>query len=401
MTHKQPKLPPLPAGFQVAGTTAGIKASGLPDMTLLASDALASAAGVFTTNRCPSAPVLVDRAHLRRDGRARAIVVNAGNANASTGVPGKRDAERMCALVADALNVKPHHVLVGSTGIIGVPLPMAKIERGIATMVNRLGRSAAHVEAAARGIMTTDLTMKTTTRTVRTSGGKTIRLTGFAKGSGMIAPNMATMLAYVLTDAWISPQALSKALRAAAAASFNRISVDQHTSPSDTMLALANGATGVCPEDRFRGALTDLCRDLAEQIVRDGEGATKLMRVRVTGARSEREADAVAKAIVDSPLVKTAVHGGDPNWGRIVTAAGYSGAAVSPERMTLQIGGMAVFTQGVPAALPMGARKRLHKVMRAPEVGIELALGRGRAAVEWLGCDLSRQYIAINADYTT
>lgn len=398
-------MPPLPAGFRVAGTTCGIKESGQPDMTLLAAQTLCTAAGVFTTNRCVAAPIVVNRRHLR-NGKACAIVVNSGNANASTGKPGENDSKRMCALVAQRLGCRAGDVLVASTGIIGVPLPMKRIGRGIATLTSKLGRSRQCVEAAARGIMTTDLAMKVATQTVRV-GGRTVRLTGLCKGSGMIAPNMATMLAFVLTDAKLPPQALRKAVRNAAAQSFNRISVDQHTSPSDALLVLASGEAGTVPRGKFEQALVDLCRDLAEQIVRDGEGATKLMRVAVSGARSETEADAVAKAVVDSPLVKTAVHGGDPNWGRITTAAGYSGAPVDPDKMTLHLAppgrakGICVFRRGVPVKLDRPTLGRLHRVMQGDEVRLLLDLGRGRAAVEWLGCDLSRQYIAINADYTT
>jgi glutamate N-acetyltransferase/amino-acid N-acetyltransferase len=406
-----------PQGFTAAGGTCGIKASGLPDLTLIAADQGCAAAGVFTTSRTPSAPVLVCRRHLQRAQKTgiRAILCNSGNANASTGKPGEHDALAMCRLTGQGLGVSAHQVLVCSTGVIGRPLPMDKIGRGIATLLGRRQRGPAADAAAARGILTTDLTPKSAVRRL-TLGGKRVTLAGICKGSGMIAPNMATMLAFVTTDAAIAPRLLRRALQLATAASFNRISVDQHTSPSDTLLALASGAAGNTPiskttsDDftRFTAALTDLCRDLAYQIIKDGEGATKVFRVQVTHARHEREADQVAKAIVDSPLVKTAIHGGDPNWGRITTAAGYSGAAVDPRKMTLTLsrsdgkgGVITVYDQGGPTTLTKAEQRRLVSVMRGKEIVVNLSLGRGGAAVEWLGCDLSRQYIAINADYTT
>jgi glutamate N-acetyltransferase/amino-acid N-acetyltransferase len=410
-----------PKGFYTAAATCGIKASGLPDLSLIVADRPCAAAGVFTRSRTPAAPVLVTKRHLRT-GHARAIVVNSGNANASTGLPGVRDASTMCrwvaqqaaglspaALRADADTFSASDVLVASTGLIGAPLPMDKISRGIATACARLAQGPSADAAAARGIMTTDLTPKTAHRLFKL-GRKTIQLAGICKGSGMIAPNMATMLAFITTDAAISPALLRRALRHAAAATFNRISVDQHTSPSDMVLALASGAATNQPIKTgralhaFTAALTDLCSDLAYQIVRDGEGATKVFRVHVTQARSEREADLVARAVVNSPLVKCAVHGSDPNWGRIVTAAGYSGAPINPDRLSLHIGGpdgIEVFHQGTPAKLTAAQLRRLGSLMRKKDILFTLALGRGNASVQWLGCDLSRQYVTINADYST
>ena len=258
---------------------------------LLVADGPCAAAAVFTVNRMPSAPVVVGRRHLAKTGgRLRAVVCNSGNANASTGAAGERDAVQMCAALAREIGCERAEVLASSTGIIGRPLPMAKIEAGIRELAGKLTRGAEADAAAARGIMTTDLVPKTAGRTVRI-GGKTVRLAGMCKGSGMIAPNMATMLAFVTTDAAISPTALHTALRAAAGASFNRISVDQHTSPSDTCLVLASGAAGNrtiaaagAALKQFTAALTELCRDLAYQIVKDGEGATRVFRVRVLGA---------------------------------------------------------------------------------------------------------------------
>ncbi|MEX0887190.1 MAG: bifunctional glutamate N-acetyltransferase/amino-acid acetyltransferase ArgJ, partial [Phycisphaeraceae bacterium] len=343
-----------PAGFYAAGTTCGIKESGLPDLGLIVCDRAATAAGVFTRSRTPGAPVTVTRSHLRR-GRARGIVINSGNANDCTGQAGLRDARAMARRVAERMGQQQHpaagppwragDVLVASTGIIGHLLPMERVTAGIDTLAARLHRDAAADAELARAILTTDLTTKAAHRRV-TIGGRKVQLAGVAKGSGMIAPNMATMLAFVTTDAAVAVAPLRQALKRAAAVSFNRISVDQHTSPSDMLLALASGAAGHetiagpgADLDTLQAALTDLCQDLAYQIVADGEGATRIFRVEVRTARSEREADRVGKTIVDSPLVKTAVHGSDPNWGRIVTAAGYSGAAINPGRMSLHIGG--------------------------------------------------------------
>lgn len=398
-----------PKGFRAAGGTCGIKASGNPDLALIVADHPCSAAGVFTTNKMKSEPVLVDLKHLR-SGKAQAIICNSGNANASTGKPGYDNAVTMCKEVAQALGCDTKDVLVSSTGIIGRPLPMDKITRGIATLASRLDRGQASDAASARAIMTTDLVPKTAYRQIKLDG-KTIHLAGICKGSGMIAPNMATMLAFVTTDAAISPAVLRKALKQAAVGSFNRMSVDQHTSPSDSVLMLASGDAGNKPIAAsgkswqvFVEALTDLCADMAYQIVKDGEGATKVFRVRVVGARNEKDADRVGRAVVDSPLVKTAVHGGDPNWGRITTAAGYSGAKVVAEKMSLYIGhdrDVCVFEKGVPVAQGKMSQRKLVKLMKQKEIVFTLDLGLGKTSVEWLGCDLSRQYIAINADYTT
>ena len=422
MAASSPRSITLPKGFYAAGTTCGLKESGWPDLALIAADRPCSAAGVFTRSRTPGAPVTVSRRHLR-GGRSRGILINSGNANASTGRAGQRDATEMCRQVASGLahanvetlrqtDLNARDVLVGSTGIIGRPLAMDKITNGVETLLTRLGRGAEADAAAARAILTTDLTPKSARRRI-TIDGKTVHIAGIAKGSGMIAPNMGTLLAYVTTDAAIGAPLLHRALRDAATVSFNRISVDQHTSPSDMLIALASGAAGHHTLDdttsddyqRFAAALADLCKELARQVVADGEGATRVFRVQVTGARSEREADRVAQAVVNSPLVKTAVHGGDANWGRIVTAAGYSGAAIQPGRMSLHIGDkkrtVCVYEQGTPNALRRAELRKLANLMNKSEVTFRLDLGRGERAVEWLGCDLSREYVTINADYTT
>jgi glutamate N-acetyltransferase/amino-acid N-acetyltransferase len=371
-----------PRGFTAGGGTCGIKESGKPDLMLIAAEAPCAAAGVFTTNRVVGAPVTVNKRHLAAtSGRARAIVCNSGISNSATGAQGVRDAEAMCRAVAAKLGCSPAEVLVSSTGVIGRLLPMPKILRGIEGLHGRLGRGPRADAAAAAAIVTTDLTSKSASRRL-VLGGRTVELGGICKGSGMIAPNMATMLVFITTDCAITPAPLRAALRAAAGASFNRISVDEHTSPSDTVLVLASGVagnrriatTGGRDHGAFVAALTDLCRDLAYQIVSGGEGATRVFRVRVRRSRTVADADRIGRAIVNSPLVKTAVHGGDPNWGRIVTAAGYSGAAPS---------------------------RRLSALMRRKEITFTLDVGLGTANVEWLGCDLSRDYVTINADYTT
>lgn len=394
-----------PLGFRAAGGTCGIKASGKPDLAMIAADAPCPAAAVFTTNAIPSEPVLVGRKHMR-GGSLQAIIVNSGNANASTGQRGLDDALAMCAVTAEALGCRPAHVLACSTGVIGHPLPMGKILPGIGALAERLGASPRADADAARAIMTTDLSPKAAL--CRTQiGGATVTLGGIAKGSGMIAPNMATMLAFITTDAAVSLPLLRSALQEAvnAPASFNRISVDTDTSPSDTVAAMASGRAGgrtIAARGKlytqFVAALTELCRDLAYQVIADGEGATKVIRVVVRGAGTEPDAVRIARAIAESPLVKSAVHGGDPNWGRLTMAIGKSGAAINPAKLAVSIGDIEVYRHGQPtrADLP-----KLQKLMRRKEVVVTITAGAGRGATEFLGCDLSREYVAINADYRT
>lgn len=401
-----------PKGFYAAGLAAGIKKSGKKDLMLLVSDRPCAAAGVFTTSLTPAEPILVTKAHLKTKG-TRAVVVNAGNANASTGARGLKNAQLMCKLVADEIGCTTQEVLVASTGIIGVPLPMDKVVAGIASAIPELGSDALAAQNAAEAIMTTDLTAKTAGVQLKL-GGKTCTLAGICKGSGMIAPNMATMLGFIACDAQVAPAALSKALKEATRSSFNRISVDQHTSCSDAVLVLANGAAenaevkaGSADYKKFLAALTDLCKQMAEMIVRDGEGATKVFHVTVANAKNEKEADLIAKAIVNSPLVKCAVYGGDPNWGRIVTAAGYSGAkGVDLKKMKLAIGqkgqaAITVYQNGAPAKQSAANFEKLQNAMKAKDICMTLSMGAGKSQVTWLGCDLSYDYVKINAEYTT
>jgi glutamate N-acetyltransferase/amino-acid N-acetyltransferase len=355
--------------------------------------------------------VIVGKRHLR-GGRAQAIVCNSGIANVATGERGLDDAEQTCRLLAGHLGLSdPALVLPCSTGVIGHFLPMSKLRRGMAALAGRLARGVRADAEAARAILTTDLVPKTASRRVRLGPGghsRWVRLAGMAKGSGMIAPNLATMLAFITTDAAIAAPLLGRALKQATAASFNRISVDQDTSTSDSVLVLASAAAGNRPIkaagrdlDAFTRALTDLCQDLAYQVVKDGEGASKVFRVKVRSAASLADADRVGRTVVGSPLVKTAVHGGDPNWGRLIMAVGRSGAKLDPRKLTLRIGGICVFRQGAAVRLTTTLERKLVRLMQGAEIVFSIDLGLGKAEAEWLGCDLSRQYIAINADYTT
>ncbi len=396
----------FPRGFRAGGTICGIKPSGLPDLAIIAADRPCAAAGVFTRNRFPGEPVKVTRRHVRK-GTARAIVCNSGVSNVATGEAGRRNALAMCSETARALGCEVGEVLVCSTGVIGRPLPMEKIVRGIRALAPMLSAGTAADAAAAKAILTTDLRPKTACETVRI-GSSEVRLGGIAKGSGMIAPNMATMLVFVTTDAAIDAPLLQRALRHAVDHSFNRLTVDSDTSTSDSVLVLASGAAGnrrIDSEGKnfaaFLGALTEVCRKLAWQVIRDGEGVTKVFTVRVKNAASGQDADRAGRSIANSPLVKTAVHGGDPNWGRLVMAVGKSGARVRPERLSIAIEGTTVLRGGEPTALSEAAMKKLGAAMRGEHLMIEVDLGLGAGEAEWWGCDLSKEYVTINAEYTT
>ncbi|MBX2850567.1 MAG: bifunctional glutamate N-acetyltransferase/amino-acid acetyltransferase ArgJ [Phycisphaeraceae bacterium] len=401
----------VPQGFVAAGGCCGIKESGRPDLALIAADQPCSAAAVFTTNQFKGAPVLVGMKHLNDQGfgTAQAIVCNSGNSNVATLAAGGYDhAIDMCKTAAGVVGCDPHDVLPASTGVIGRPLPIDRVLHGIASLKPDLGRGEPHDIAAAQGIMTTDLVEKTTLQTFKIDG-KTCHIGGIGKGSGMIAPSMATMLVFVTTDVAIDPAVLHEALSQANAASFNRISVDSDTSTSDTVYILASGAAGNAPiKDTdsqayqvFKGALELALCDLAEQVVVDGEGATRTFLVEVNGTRSVQDADKIGKAVTDSPLVKTAIHGCDPNWGRLVMAAGKAGVELDPARFTVQIQGVTVFENNTPAVTEEGRLAELSEKMRTDRVHIHLNAHLGTGCSKWLGCDLSRQYIAINADYTT
>ncbi|MCS7221616.1 MAG: bifunctional glutamate N-acetyltransferase/amino-acid acetyltransferase ArgJ [Anaerolineae bacterium] len=398
-------------GFQAAGVAAGIKPSGDRDLALVASRAPCASAAVFTQNRFAAAPVLYDRTILCLNPTGiRAVVINSGCANACTGDQGLANARRMAELAEQALGLPSRSCLVMSTGVIGVQLPMDKIERGIREAAAAL--SPAGGWDAARAILTTDTRPKIASAQVEI-GGVTVTLAGMCKGAGMIHPNLATMLALVCTDAAITPAALDAALRSAAGVSFNAITVDGDTSTNDTLAILANGLAGHKPiEDAaspefavFLKALTAVCVDLAQQIVRDGEGATKFVTVTVSGAASDDEARRAAKAIANSPLVKTALYGGDANWGRILCAVGNSGAEVDPMKVSLffaasraGLGRLQVVARGQPldySEAEAAARFAQPEI----EIQVDLGIGEGRAVV-WT-CDLSHGYVDINGHYRT
>lgn len=393
----------LAPGFASAATACGLKKSGALDLALVWSDRHCTAAGVFTTNRVQAAPVRVDREALAQGAaRIRGVIANAGCANAVTGERGLADARRMAALAAEALHARPDELLVLSTGVIGVHLDMDKLARGVAAL--RAPGALTAAGDAARAITTTDTRPKIATATA-SIGGRAVTVSGFAKGAGMIHPNMATMLAVVTTDAAIEPARLDRVLRAAAERSFNRISVDGDMSTNDTVLVLASGASGARVEDgdeaAFAAALAAVCASLARQIARDGEGATRLVELRVTGAADERQAHRVGDAIACSPLVKTAIHGNDPNWGRILAAAGYSGEAVEPGRVRLWFGAddeVQLLDRGMPAAFD---RARASALLALDPAAIRLDLGLGDASATLWTCDLSAEYVRVNADYTT
>jgi glutamate N-acetyltransferase/amino-acid N-acetyltransferase len=390
-----------PAAFRAAGVSCGLKASGALDLALVAADQPATAAGLFTTNKVQAAPVLVSKEHLKRSrGRAMGVVINSGCANACTGEAGLEAARRMAAEAARALVCATERVLVASTGVIGVLLDIDKVVRGIAEAKTRLRREA-HLDAA-RAIMTTDREPKSRAVEVETDRG-TFRVGGMAKGAGMIEPHLATMLAVLTTDAKVPAPVLRRALVDAAADTFNAITIDGDMSTNDTLVALASGASGVEVDDGLAPALTEglraVSRELALAIVRGGEGATKLVAVHATGAATLDEARRAARTVANSLLVKTAVHGGDPNWGRILAAAGRAGVTLDLAHCRVKIGPIVLFEAGVPfdERAPDAAA-----VLREPEIDIEVDLGTGgpHCATVWT-CDLSADYVCINAEYRT
>jgi glutamate N-acetyltransferase/amino-acid N-acetyltransferase len=388
-----------PQGFRASGISAGIKPGAL-DLALLVSDLPADAAAVFTTNRVQAAPVLVSREHLARShGVARAIIANSGCANACTGDEGVQIAREMTGETARLVGCPVEQVLVASTGVIGVALPIAKIRAGLPAAAAAL--SPDHGAAAARAIMTTDPFPKEAAARIAI-GGRIIDIGGMAKGSGMIEPMMATMLAFVTTDASVPKPLLDRALSEAVHDTFNAITVDGECSTNDCVILLANGAAGAAVDDSsyqdFVNGLRTVCRELALGIVRGGEGATKLITVRVTGAASPSEARRAAKVIANSPLVKTAVHGGDPNWGRLIAAAGRAGVAFDLSRATVAIGQTVLFEDGRPHD---EAAPRAAEYLKRTEIDVSVGLGAGSATSTVWTCDLSAEYVRINADYRT
>jgi glutamate N-acetyltransferase/amino-acid N-acetyltransferase len=389
-----------PRGFRAAGVSAGIKASGNPDLMLLVADAPAQVAAVFTTNKVIAAPVIVSKEHLARSGgTARAIVVNSGCANACTGDTGLRDAREMTTETARLVGCPVEQVLVSSTGVIGVNLPMDKVRGGLPSAFKALG--ADQGAAAARAIMTTDLSPKESAARI-SIGGRDALIGGMAKGAGMIEPMMATMLGFVTTDAAVPKALLDRALREAVDRTFNAITVDGDSSTNDCVLLLASGASGVVVDEASYGSfvegLTAVCRELALAIVRGGEGATKLVTVNVTGAATSGEARQAAKVIANSLLVKTAIHGGDPNWGRLICAAGRAGVAFDASRAAVTMGPLVLFKDGQPhdELAPAAA-----EYLKGADLTIGVDLGSGAASSTVWTCDLSAEYVRINADYRT
>ena len=394
-----------PLGFRAGAAAAGIRGDGddtRTDVTVIRSDMPATAAGVFTRNTVKAAPVVISQLTLRRGAPISAIVVNAGNANACTGAQGFRDALVMCTITGDALDLDPSDVLVCSTGVIGRPMPMDRMVRGIRAAA--LAMSPAGGGDAARAIMTTDTVAKVA-EDVFTADGVTYTVGGIAKGAGMIHPDMATLLAFITTDAPVEPALLQTALSRVTGSTFNCVTVDGDTSTNDTCLLLANGAAGgptitagAGGAEAFEGALFHVCDSLAEQLVADAEGATRHFRVAVDGAADVMQARTAARVVAQSPLVKTAIHGGDPNWGRIVAALGRSGAAFTLDRCRVAIGGVVVFDRGAPEPVEGDA---IRTALAQPRVDIVIDLGAGDGSGHAWGCDLSADYVRINADYTT
>jgi glutamate N-acetyltransferase/amino-acid N-acetyltransferase len=393
---------PLPAGYLAAGVHAGLKPDGKLDVAVICSERPAAAAGRVTTNAVKAAPARHTEAALRAGRKIRAIVINTKNANALNGRRGMQDLARIVEVSARLLRVRPAEVLMHSTGVIGVPMPVEKILKGVESAVAR--RSPAGGLDAATAILTTDLVAKTSTRVVK-AAGVTGRVTGFAKGSGMIHPSLATMLAYVLTDFNVPRLLLDRIVGEAVDKSFNSITVDGDTSTNDSVLLLANGAAGNKPlkagtpgAKAFATAVNEVFLDLAQAIVRDGEGATKFVTIAVKGAKTDAEAKKAAKAVANSPLVKTALFGADPNWGRILAAVGYSGARVDEFKARVAAGGYTLYDGGKPVDW---SRDRLREIFSAKTIDIlvELRLGKGSATV--YTCDLSYDYVKINGEYTT
>lgn len=394
---------PLPLGFLAAGTHCGIKSdAGKLDLCLFASETPSTAAGVFTQNHVCGAPVKVSRSRVPC-ASARGVVINSGNANACTGERGLEDARWMTSLAAQGLGCDAEDVLVCSTGVIGHFLPRNRLEQGIPTVVEKLADSPTAFAEAARGMMTTDTFAKQATRAAELNG-KTIRTSGAAKGAAMIGPNMATMLSVLMTDAQLTPEEADALLRHAVARSFNCISVEGHTSTSDTVLLLANGAAETGPlgeSDRstLQRMLDELCEELATAIIRDAEGADHIITIDVRGLRTPEESRRIAHTVADSALVKTAVTGADPNWGRIVSAVGYAGIDLQEEDITLHINGTLLYQSGAPvdydeAAVSAGLRDNR-------EVSIELDFPLGEASTRFWTSDLTAEYVRLNSEYTT
>jgi glutamate N-acetyltransferase/amino-acid N-acetyltransferase len=390
----------LPLGYRYAATYAGIRKDKKDDLGLIVSDQPASAAAVFTQNRVQAAPVRIARFHLTQSrGLVSAVLINAGNANCATRT-GDRVALACCDAIGKQLRVPAEQVFPASTGVIGVELDARLIVNALPTLIQGLAPN--RFKDVACAILTTDTVMKTAQQQVRLKKAA-VHIAGMTKGSGMIQPNMATTLGFVMTDAAIPPATLASMLTEAVARSYNRISVDGDTSTNDTMLLLANGASGIQPVEKERAkiqeALSQVMENLARQIVRDGEGARKLITIEVSGASGDDAAERIARSIANSPLVKTAIAGSDPNWGRILSAAGNAGVTLDPSKVDIDLQEVAVCRSGLAADF---SESDLKKKLNAPECSIRVALqGRGRGSARFWTCDLTEKYIEINASYRT
>jgi len=401
----------LPLGFRWSSTTAGIKASGKPDVALAVCDGGANAAALFTRNQVVAAPITVGRRHLAATGgRVTGVLVNAGNANCATGEPGIDACRLSCIAAANQFGCVFDEIFPSSTGIIGVPLPVEKLIAAVPAAAAALGNTPEHAEAFATAILTTDTKLKVASEAITfktADGDKTVNLWGCCKGAGMIGPNVgpphATMLCYIFTDLGAPPEHLETMLTRAVDASFNSISIDGDTSTNDTVLLLASGQSGVAAQldhvPAFEAALLRVCQSLAHAIVDDGEGVTHVVTLEVTGARTDAEATQIARSIAHSPLCKTAWSSGDPNWGRLIAAAGYAGVAFDPATVTIAIAGLPVFAYGVRAAAYDEAAT--HAAMLTREYTIAIDLGQADGRCSFLTCDLTHEYVSINADYST
>jgi len=404
----------LPLGFRWSAVKAGIKASGRPDVAVVVADRTATAAVMFTKNQVVAAPIIVGRESISASGgRVRAVIVNSGNANCATGEPGILAAQATCAHAAEILGCDAIEIFPSSTGIIGVPLPVEKLLAALPSAIAGLGTRAADAEAFAKAIMTTDTKLKVAQSSVE-DGDHTVRIFGTCKGAGMIGPQLgapvgpphATMLVYLFTDLAISSADLRSLLEPAVESSFNCISVDGDTSTNDTVLLLASGASGVqwdavstSTRSAFVAELQRVCDELAHAIIDDGEGITHVVALEIAGARTDAEAKIIAKSIAHSPLCKTAWSSADPNWGRLLAAAGYSGVVFDPATVTIGIGGLPVFAHGVRSAAFDEAAT--HAAMRKREYTIAIDMGQGSGRCRFLTCDLTIEYVHINADYST
>ncbi len=392
----------LARGYRFAGVHCGIRDdSDKLDLALIVSEEPAAAAGVFTQNRVVAAPVTVCRNRLPR-ADARGIVICSGNANACTGQRGLDDAERMAHLTAELLGLSGEQILVGSTGVIGRHLPMENVESGIGAAFEVLSPEANAFEKVAQAILTTDTGIKVSTRALTLDDGYDAKITGIAKGAAMIGPNMATMLAYVMTDAGVGPSQLQQIASQAAAKTFNCISVEGHTSTNDTLILLANGKMGKLEGDylkRFAELTTEVCAELAQAIAKDAEGASHFVTIDVSGSRSDDEARQIAKTIAESALVKTAIFGADPNWGRIVSAAGYSGVEFSESDMSLSLGDTLLYDRGTP--VDFNAEKLSAFIRDHRDINLKIDFGLGTGSCTFWTSDLTYEYIRLNAEYTT